>query len=65
MLKRILYVIVFLKVVSLFLRAVPPNWTHVNHPCAILQKCSSFDGNIDIGQVLQAKVQEHPELILS
>lgn len=53
-----MFQIVFLVIASFLLGTVPADGADVEHSCPVLNECASFDGDVEIGDVSQAEIDE-------
>ena len=53
---HMLHVIELLKLISLFLRTIPSDGGYIHHSRSVLNEGPSFDGDIEVGNIVQAKV---------
>ena len=53
-----------LELIALLLRAVAPDWAHVNHAVAELDEGAALDRDVEISDVVQDEVDESLETIL-
>lgn len=51
-----LHVIELFELVPLFLRAIPSDGRYIHHSRSVLNESPSFDRNIKVGNIVQAKV---------
>lgn len=65
LLSYFVFMIIFLKITSLFLGTISSDWTNIQHSCPVLNKCSSFDRNIKIRKISQDKIKELFQFLFS
>lgn len=58
-------VIVFFEVISFCLRTISADRTHIEHSGSILDEGASLDGDVDLRQVFQTKVDEGFEFVFA
>lgn len=58
-------VVVGIECFSFCLGAVPPDGRDIDHSCPVLDECASLDGDLQVGDVMQAEVQEGLQLLFA
>jgi hypothetical protein len=59
------FMVKLLEIISFSLRTISADWRNIDQSCSVFDESSSFDRNIDICDVVQAKADELFEFILA
>ena len=59
------FLVVLLKLITLLLTAIPPNWRNIQHSLSKLYECAALDWNVKIRNIMQEEIDELLQLLLS